>query len=109
MKIFKFYENIEDELTVGDYILMKIDIHNSMLKYDKIIEHFINNTIGEVFRFNIDKGVIVSYENVPNDIKSYFSNKNDLYFRNFDIDRIVEYGKTIEELKMKLETKKFNI
>jgi len=111
MKIFKFYENIEDELTVGDYVLVKINISKYTQKLTDI-ENFINSTIGKIYSIDNrhkNTDIYVLYDDVPESIKSYFNIKNDLCTRNFDIRRIVEHSKTIEELKMKLETKKFNI
>lgn len=111
MKILKFYENIIDDIKVGDYVLIKINISKYTQKQIDT-EKFINSTIGKIYDIDnrhVNTDIYVLYEDVPESIKSYFNTKNDLYTRSFDIRRIVEYGKTIEELKLKIQTKKFNI
>ena len=111
MKILKFYENIEYDFEVDDYVLVKINITSIILKNRIEINNYINNTIGKVYKFNNEKHIIyVLYENVPENIQHYFNKKgNSNFYRGFDFDRIVEHSKTIDELKMKLKTKKFNI
>jgi len=111
MKILKFYESLTNDLEIGDYVLIKIDISKYTQKQIDT-ENFINNTIGKIYNIDnshVNTDIYVLYENIPESIKSYFKNMNGVYIRSFDIDRIVEHGKTIEELKMKLETNKFNI
>ena len=41
MKFLKYYENITDELEVGDYILLHLDIRTSYSGDDMIYKNFI--------------------------------------------------------------------
>jgi len=110
MKILKFYESLTDDVKIGDYALMKIAVYNSFVTSDKIYYKYINTTIGKICNIRKYNGINISYENVPYEIKGYFCNNSDgLYERNFSNDELFEYGKTIEELQLKLQTKKFNI
>lgn len=109
MKILKFYEDLTDDMKVGDYALMKIVDRNSFIPSDNVFYKYINTTIGKICNIRKYNGINILYENVPDDIKGYFGNSDGLYERNFKFSEIVEYGRTIEELKMKLETNKFNI
>ena len=109
MKFLKYYENITDELEVGDYILLHLDIRTSYSGDDMIYKNFINTTIGKICRLHKYNGINILYEKVPDIIRSYFVNNGDSYERNFNFNSIFEYGKTIEELKLKIEAKKFNI
>jgi len=102
MKYLKYYENIEDNLEVGDYVLIKINILPYTQKQIDT-ENFINNIITD------RNDVVVLYENVPETIKSYFNINNGLDIRTFDINRIVEHGKTKEQLELKLQANKFNL
>ena len=109
MTYLKYYENIEDNLEVGDYVLIKINILPYTQKQIDT-ENFINNTIGKIIDIITDRNdVVVLYENVPETIKSYFNINNGLDIRTFDINRIVEHGKTKEQLELKLQANKFNL
>jgi len=111
MKYLKYYESLTDNLNVGDYVLIKINISKYNQKQIET-ENFINSTIGKIYSIDnryINTDIRVLYDDVPESIKSYFNIKNGLCIRSFDIDRIVDHSKTIEELKMKIETNKFNI
>lgn len=123
MKIKRFNENLQDIPVVGDYVLAKIDVSNSSLVYKDELMKFVNNTIGQISKIRINMGdIVVVYDNVPNKIKSWFNftgydNDNDsngnkynvLYSRSFDFDRIVMFGKTIEEVELKMISNKYNL
>jgi len=112
MKYLIVFEKF-DKIGVGDYVLMKPPfysyVENEIMNN---IKDFLENTIGIVVELNINiniSDISVKYEYVPKNIEHYFLKKGRVFYRWFDISRIVEYGKTIEELKMKKETKKFNL
>jgi hypothetical protein len=99
IKIFEEYNNKPE---VGDYVLI-----NYKIKYDKDFESFINNNIGKLFEVDFKFNEIeVEYENVPENIKKIWFYNNTVVF---NISDIVEYGKTIEELELKLASKKYNL
>jgi hypothetical protein len=115
MKYIKRFEDVEDLPEFGDYIQIKI----SSTKYDW--QEYINNTIGKVYgiigrnedSFDYDHDMVaVRYENPPKYAKRWMSFNfygEDEYTRNFSVERIAAYGKTIEELNMKLIVNKFNL
>jgi hypothetical protein len=99
IKIFEEYNNKPE---VGDYVLI-----NYKIKYDKDFESFINNNIGKLFEVDFKFNEIeVEYENVPENIKKIWFYNNTVVF---NISDIVEYGKTIEELELKLAINKYNL
>lgn len=111
MKYLRNFENLTEFPKTGDYVLIKTNITNILNdeKYNRI-RVFIDNTIGIILDYNSYRNyVVVKYENIPDDIKSYFTYIQDRYERMFEIDRIVAYGSTEEELKLKIQTNKFNI
>ena len=103
MKYIKKFESTQDLPEVGDYVLMN--------SYDtNVLVDFINNNYGIFINSYVDKlsvkqKIIVRYENIPGDIDLFFHDGT----RTFDLDLLVSYGSTIEELKMRIESNKFNL
>ena len=113
MKYIKKFENIENTTPeVGDCVLINID---TIIIKGKIRD-FVNNTIGEIIdiRLKIEDefdneslgDLRVKYSNVPKDIQSWFFNGN---IRTFNINQMIEFGKTKEELELKIMSKKYNL
>ncbi len=103
MKYIKKFESTQDLPEVGDYVLM------NSYGIDNVVD-FITNNYGIFLNSYVDKlsvkpKIRVRYENIPGDIDLFFHDGT----RTFDIDLLIAYGKTIEELEMKLKTKKFNL
>lgn len=97
MKYIKKFENDKLLPEPGDLILMK--------SYGiSEVQDFISKNIGTVL--NIIEGKIrVRYDNIPGNIDLFFHDNT----RIFDIEMIITFGKTIEELEMRKITKKYNI
>jgi len=103
MKYIKKFESTQDLPEVGDYVLMN--------SYDtNVLVDFINNNYGIFINSYVDKlsvkpKIRVRYENIPGSIDLFFHDGT----RTFDLDLLVAYGKTIEELELRLKAKKFNL
>ena len=126
MKHLKTYKQNKNELRsefqIGDYVLLKI-------KYgpDNFRE-FINNNIGQVVDLSTDfrsqvaprkipvtYEIRVKYNNVPDIIKDKFYKYNNreqpgwALTRLFTIDEIDISAKTLEDIKIKIDAKKYNL
>jgi len=106
--------NEKRRLKTGDYVLVKLDTYTQST--DRIIQakEYINTHIGKLININNTRldDVRIEYRDVPEHIRSYFgtSNKDEnAYYRSVDIDKIVEFGSTPEELEVFLQSKKFNL
>jgi len=99
IKTFEKHINLPED---GDYILM-----NTYGTYD--VKNFITSSIGRVVSVYpddvVDYKIRVKYENIPDNIELFFKDGT----RIFDIELLIAYGKTEEELKIKIEANKFNI
>ena len=103
MKYINKFENNIDLPEVGDYVLMNSYSTNSVINF--VTKNFGRLTAVE-FDTNLKKYKCrVRYENIPDNIDLFFHDGT----RIFDIELLVEYGKTIEELKLKLQANKFNL
>ena len=113
MKHLKYFEN-RKLIKVGDYVLIKTRKSYNIL--DKIIKskEFVDSNIGVCLGISgrADPQIRVKYDNIPFYIQSYFNmfdEENDIGSRTFDIDQVVVYGKTIEELELKIQMIKYNL
>jgi len=110
MKYIKKYENYVDTPQIGDYVL----IHTN--SNAKNVANFVNNTIGkiidirfkykDIFELEHPGDLRVEYEEVPEDVQSWFFDKNK---RTFTLEQIISFGKTKKELEEKLAEKKYNL
>lgn len=113
MKYIKKFENI-NSIKEGDYVLVKTSkttITNEIILKSK---EFVDTHIGRCVRINrnhFDPEIHVKYENIPSEIQSYF--RLDYYgkigYRSFNLDRVVAYGETPEEVEMKINVNKYNL
>jgi len=134
MKYLKTYEsNRLRNPQIGDYVLIHIDF-SDYLSNAKIIdgkleflditaedllsyEKFINVTIGQIIDIKKDDlgkdKVIVKYTNVPNNILRWFTTdeekQNLSFYRDYGLERVVDFAPTIKELKIKLRAKKYSL
>ena len=71
MKYLKKFESVQDEIEIGDYVLIRT--HSSLPN----VKEFINNTIGVVSNiiYNYDD-IIVGYFDVPKNIEKFFNKSN---------------------------------
>jgi len=111
---FKIFENMIPEFSVGDYILTN---YPSEILID--LRNFINNTIGIIDSFLLDDyakpsnqwyRIYVKYDNIPDDLKMFFiDKKNNCGIKSFKYSDVVATGKTLEELEINKNLKKFNL
>jgi len=109
IKTFELFYDINNYPKVGDYVLINVDFDNRKLT------NFINSTIGKVstielysdmeIKYPEHDEIEVEYEYIPSHIRIWFFNKK----RKFKIRRIVEFGKTPEELELKIASKNYNL
>lgn len=112
MKHLKMYEDLYDDIyrnepKIGDYVICKWksadDDHEANL--------FITNNIGQIIDTKNQYGICyysVKYDNIPDRLKFYTFNKNDISFGMKRRD-ILEWTKTKKELELIIATKKFNL
>lgn len=121
MKYIKKFENVNKSFKIGDYVLMNIKVYN------KDFENFINDTIGKIVNIDpiqdvfgkiTDYEIVVSFTNVPDELKDIFiiyseaviiNNYKGDYRRRFNMEDIVASGKTPEEVKLKQNAIKYNL
>lgn len=110
MKYIKKFESLKDELHIGDYILMNIT------SSDIYFQHFINNNLGklvridpicDVFGTEYDKEVIVRYKKIPQRLRIYFYNEGNT--KRFLISDVVSFGKTPEDVELRIASNKYNL
>ena len=115
MKYIKKFENIDIEPEVGDYVLMRINLIDSIKKDE--INNYINNTIGQIIQIHPSTEEIrIRYDNIPDNIKDWFRNhkdwikdNGDFYSRILQINKIVAIGKTPEEVILNRDINKYNL
>jgi len=107
-KIFEKYDIIL-ELHKGDFVLIKVEPNHIFIlsgMEEKYFIDFVNNTIGEIIYVNkVHWNIKVKYNDIPSTIKSAFN--DDTYI--FSPNRVYEFGRTREELLMKLNARKYNL
>lgn len=95
MKYIKTFEDTQNEPRIGDYVLMRSETGNPN------VEKFVNNTIGQLYQFDVAGGVIIKYKNSPYN--------DDGQKRMFHRSQIVAFSPSIDELKLKIRTIKYNL
>lgn len=106
-----FTESIKDDLQIGDVIICKMTELPMNPEHTEFIT-FINNNIGTIIdiQHNIQNNnkYIVEYNNIPDDIISYFgyykNNATHLYRRD-----IILSAHNTQELNIKLDQNKYNL
>jgi len=116
MKHLKAFENMVDstDIEVGDYLLLKVKYKN----FKEGFETFMNNNICRLLKE--DDGVwedfLIGFEDVPEEFKMYFYEKDYTrkykkiyYIKWVNSDRVIEHGKSPEEVTMKKNMNKYNL
>lgn len=120
MKIKRFNENSQDIPEVGDYVIMNVAISNGQDKREEI-KNYVNNTVGKIINirtsengknvFHPYRDIVVVYEKVPSEIKNWFSYDRigKYYYRTLSEKMLIAFGKTIEEVELKMRSNKYNL
>jgi hypothetical protein len=108
---FKIYENddqIMNIIQLGYYVIMKRAYLVGATEQQKAkMDEFLEHNIGEIINTNnVYNNITVKYHNTSFYVDIFFDNNGE-YLTTPDF--IVEYAPTVNELKMKLEAKKFNL
>ena len=108
MKYIKKFKNI-DSPEVGDYVIFNTNYVNdeTYIKLGK----FLNDNLGIIDKkykpnYGEKYRIEVKYDNIPEDLKNSFRRNGTIDFRE---DMIYEFGKTPEEVYMKVNAKKYNL
>jgi len=95
-------------MQVGDYVICAYKYTYDSSNNIKNLANFIKNNIGIIIKYD-DQDILIKYDNVPDNIKMFFNGK-DLNIRSLiDTKSILAFGKTIEELEIKLAANKYNL
>lgn len=133
MRYIKAYENINDKLEVGDYVLCKdlreLSRNNQFFNVQEIFKSFISKNAGKVIKINNDDEIFISYGNVniPDEILDYaFYTEQSLSksgiqgyiipgyktYSNivaFNKNEIVYFSKNKEDVEQYINTIKYNL
>ena len=107
MKYIKYYEHsIKDELQINNFVSCREDSNET----DINLKNYIKDNIGKIFKYNprADQ-YLIEFNYAPDNLKGRFTKRNGKYLRWFSIDNIVEFDKSIDKLKLKIQSNKFNI
>lgn len=119
MKYIKTYENSQKPPKIGDYVAINpsknLPVNNI---YINIIKDFLKNNIGQIINIKKEKVMFppgklnkinymlaVKYENVPEDVSGFFKNN----IKVFNLSSVAAFGKTKEEVEIKLSANKYNL
>ncbi len=113
MKYIKLYENVINDLKVGDYVMINVDYLFGANKRElKIYKEFLKNNIGQVTYINngfTNSGIEwfeVKFRDIPFQISKFFRDDNT---ERYKINNIIHHSDTIENLKIKIEADKYNL
>jgi len=115
MRHIKTYENTIDNPKLGDYVICfeKLDIDNDDDNNDYM--EFLSNNIGKIVLIDYYRGnsikfdYLVEYNNIPKKLTVYFQDYDIPNTRPMDIDEIVEFSESKEDLVMKITSNKYNL
>lgn len=107
MKHLKTYETEIYKLKYRDYVICT----ESSETNNKLLRYFFSENLGTFIGYHEqvrDNSICkVIFENIPNDIISYFNNENFRYFRAEDV--IKATPEEIENFKLKQTSNKYNL
>lgn len=108
MKHLRIYEEFRiSELEKGDYVIMRRPFIPGMFEDDKYaFTKFLDNNIGIITNTNsVHNNITVKYHNVPMHIQHILTDDQHL----FNTKGVKYLGKTIDDIKMQISAKEFNI
>lgn len=122
MKYIKTFENLKEEPSVGDYIILDKYDFSGLISPDNTLyiwKTFLTNTIGKIkqiyYSMSNDKQITIAYntEDVPRELKNtYLDLKNGKYQRTFHYDNIKNFftcSNNIDDLKSIIDQNKYNL
>jgi len=115
MRHLKTYENMSDNLHIGDYILVHYDLDPVL---DIELANYLNNNIGQIpYGSDLSKKYItVNYHTTPNKrILDYFQDQTDyektynIYRRVIEKSYIIAVSKNKDDIKAIVDGNKYNL
>jgi len=109
---YKIFENKKIYPEIGDYVLMKSDMNEYEYggvtnRQKEIFTKFITNNFGIVKHMNRKKNNInIKYYDIPYTISRFFFENGSIFFA---INAIDEFDSDLENLKIKIGAKKYNL
>jgi len=106
---FKIFENLETDIpNIGDYVKLNITRHSII--YNNAIK-YMNSSICKVHNYSFNNqneliGIVVIFDSIPVELEELF-NKDRLKY--VELNEILAFGKTIEELELKTNANKYNL
>lgn len=97
MKYIRPYKSNEPK--VGDYVVISADSMN------KEYNDFINNTIGKMYKKS-KNFIYIRYDYIPYGIRQWFTRGETT---SAELEDIVYFGKTKEDVEIKMNSNKYNI
>jgi len=112
---FKIFENInESEVVVGDYILLDLSNYENPFLKDMI--KFVENNIGKIVTIQYNTApyencISITFDNITEDMEKFFNYDkiNNCFVRRFYEYEIILSSNNIEDLKVYLNSKKYNL
>ena len=116
MKYIKLFEELDEPIEVGDYIIREEDRFNEL-------KPFFKENIGVVVDIPAklkkdDKNVldqvslsqyVIQYYNVPKELYPFFNLKNGNFYRYCSLNEIIYHSKDKEEVEARIASQKYNI
>lgn len=105
----KIFENINNIPEIGDYVKVNLTDYFGVFSLGAInfINYNIPKNINYIFNTNNELSAIrVKYDNIPENFKRLFDKNGTIILR---LEAIECFGKTIEELELKLKSNKYNL
>lgn len=118
MKYLKKFErrnkyNIEQyDLKVGEYVLLECHTNPFWPTFANNAITYMSKHAGRISKISrYSNAFMLEYEDVPEDIQTYFgtTTKENVFNRDISIDVIKYVGKTKYEVELKAETDKYNL
>jgi hypothetical protein len=99
---FKIFEDL-NKPEIGDFIIAdKLPIFQ-----ETKINNFLRDNIGNIYHIQNDI-IAITYENIPEELIKYFGKINNIPTKSVHVD-YTTYAKNLENLKIKIKAKKYNI
>ena len=131
MKYIKKYEDLEEEPKVGDYVICDENVAG-LVKYSELVDNFLLTNIGKILVshsrpkqnltaphiFSVtavewyNYQYLIQYENVPENIKSFFDYEEEDGFKNcrgMERFEIKYFSSSKEDLEILIDVKKYKI
>ncbi len=116
MKHLKSFERTETykDINHGEYVILNIKHHYLFRSFrnsnsQKFLK-YINCTIGKVLTVLNTNEIILTYDNIPNNVTQFFNyNNHQKYHMTFNIDDVEFHSRNKDDVEEYLQAKKYNL